>query len=353
MLGGDADGRVFTFPIPTYNITKQFDWENENLAPLWEATAKYGIPYFTNFINSDMSPDDARSMCCRLRLDTKELEKRGGGLFGANPLTGSIGVVTINMSRIGYLSKDENEFFTRLGNLMSLAKESLETKRKIIERYTEAGLYPYSKFYLSSIKERLGKYWVNHFSTIGLIGMNEACLNFLGTDISTEAGVKFADKVLTFMRDRLQKFQKETENIYNLEATPAEGTSYRLALKDKKEYPDIITAGKDLPYYTNSSQLPVNCTDDIFEALDLQDTLQSKYTGGTVLHLFLGEKVSDGRSVRKLIKTIFENYRLPYITITPTFSVCPIHGYLAGEHFYCPKCKEEVLGRKENESYVN
>lgn len=349
MSGGDADGRVFTFPIPTYNITKQFDWENKNLVPLWEATAKYGIPYFTNFINSDMSPDDARSMCCRLRLETKELKKRGGGLFGANPLTGSIGVVTINMPRIGYLSKDEDEFFARLDDLMSLAKESLEIKRKVLERYTEAGLYPYSKFYLSGIKERLGKYWVNHFSTIGLIGMNEACLNFLGTDMATEAGVKFADKVLTFMRDRLQKFQKETENIYNLEATPAEGTSYRLALKDKKKYPDIITAGKDRPYYTNSSQLPVNYTDDIFEALDLQDSLQSKYTGGTVLHLFLGEKVSDGRSVKKLIKTIFENYRLPYITITPTFSVCPIHGYLAGEHFYCPKCKEEALEIKENE----
>ncbi len=349
MSGGDADGRVFTFPIPTYNITKQFDWENKNLVPLWEATAKYGIPYFTNFINSDMSPDDARSMCCRLRLETKELKKRGGGLFGANPLTGSIGVVTINMPRIGYLSKDEDEFFARLDDLMSLAKESLEIKRKVLERYTEAGLYPYSKFYLSGIKDRLGKYWVNHFSTIGLIGMNEACLNFLGTDMATEAGVKFADKVLTFMRDRLQKFQKETENIYNLEATPAEGTSYRLALKDKKKYPDIITAGKDRPYYTNSSQLPVNYTDDIFEALDLQDSLQSKYTGGTVLHLFLGEKVSDGRSVKKLIKTIFENYRLPYITITPTFSVCPIHGYLAGEHFYCPKCKEEALEIKENE----
>ncbi len=343
MSGGDADGRVFTFPIPTYNITKQFDWENKNLVPLWEATAKYGIPYFTNFINSDMSPDDARSMCCRLRLETKGLKKKGGGLFGANPLTGSIGVVTINMPRIGYLSKDEDEFFARLGNLMSLAKDSLEIKRKVLERYTEAGLYPYSKFYLSGIKEHLGRYWVNHFSTIGLIGMNEACLNFIGTDIAAKTGVKFANKVLTFMRDRLQEFQKETENIYNLEATPAEGTSYRLALKDKNKYPDIITAGKDRPYYTNSSQLPVNCTDDIFEALDLQDGLQSKYTGGTVLHLFLGEKVSDGRSVRKLIKTIFENYRLPYITITPTFSICPIHGYLTGEHFYCPKCKEEAL----------
>ncbi|HEC25143.1 MAG TPA: ribonucleoside triphosphate reductase, partial [bacterium] len=280
MSGGDADGRVFTFPIPTYNITKQFDWENKNLVPLWEATAKYGIPYFTNFINSDMSPDDARSMCCRLRLETKGLKKKGGGLFGANPLTGSIGVVTINMPRIGYLSKDEDEFFARLGNLMSLAKDSLEIKRKVLERYTEAGLYPYSKFYLSGIKEHLGRYWVNHFSTIGLIGMNEACLNFIGTDIAAKTGVKFANKVLTFMRDRLQEFQKETENIYNLEATPAEGTSYRLALKDKNKYPDIITAGKDRPYYTNSSQLPVNCTDDIFEALDLQDGLQSKYTGG-------------------------------------------------------------------------
>ena len=339
---GDADGRVFTFPIPTYNITKDFDWDNPALKPLWEATAKYGIPYFANFINSDMNPEDARSMCCRLRLDTRELKKRGGGLFGANPLTGSIGVVTINLPRIAYLSATESEFFSRLTELMELAKESLEIKRKVLERFTDFNLYPYSKFYLSSIKERFGEYWKNHFSTIGLIGMHEACLNFLGEPITSSAGQEFAAKVLDFMRDKLQQFQDETNNNYNLEATPAEGTSFRLARLDKERYPDIKTSGtSSKPYYTNSSQLPVNYTDDVFEALELQDNLQTKYTGGTVLHIFLGERLYDSSSVKLLIKTIFENYRLPYLTLTPTFSICPIHGYIAGEHKECPICKRE------------
>nr|WP_022669703.1 ribonucleoside triphosphate reductase [Hippea alviniae] len=342
MSEGDADGRVFTFPIPTYNITKDFDWDNLSLKPLWEATAKYGIPYFANFINSDMSPEDARSMCCRLRLDTRELKKRGGGLFGANPLTGSIGVVTINLPRIAYLSATESEFFFRLTELMELAKESLEIKRKVLERFTDFNLYPYSKFYLSSIKERFGEYWKNHFSTIGLIGMHEACLNLINEPITSSAGQEFSAKVLDFMRDKLQQFQNETNNNYNLEATPAEGTSFRLARLDKERYPDIKTSGtSSKPYYTNSSQLPVNYTDDVFEALELQDNLQTKYTGGTVLHIFLGERLYDSSSVKLLIKTIFENYRLPYLTLTPTFSICPVHGYIAGEHKECPICKRE------------
>ncbi len=353
MSEGDADGRVFTFPIPTYNITKDFDWDNPNSEPLWEATAKYGIPYFANFINSDMKPEDARSMCCRLRLDTRELKKKGGGLFGANPLTGSIGVVTINMPRIAYLASGsqnpEEEFLFRLESLMELAKESLEIKRKVLEKFTDAGLYPYSKFYLSSIKERFGEYWKNHFSTIGLIGMNEACLNLLGEPITTETGQEFSKKVLKFMRNKLLEFQEEMGNNYNLEATPAEGTSYRLALLDKERYPGIITAGKNKPYYTNSTQLPVNYTDDIFEALDLQDELQSSYTGGTVLHIFVGERITNTKSIKLLVKTIFENYKLPYLTITPTFSICPIHGYISGEHKECPICKEEKLEEIERE----
>jgi anaerobic ribonucleoside-triphosphate reductase len=339
---GDADGRVFTFPIPTYNIAKDFEWDNKNLDILWESTSKYGIPYFANFINSDMSPEDARSMCCRLRLDTKELKKRGGGLFGANPLTGSIGVVTINMARIGYLSSSENEFINKILNLMEMAKESLEIKRKVLERLTEDNLYPYSKFYLSAIKKRFGEYWKNHFSTIGLVGMNEACLNLFEKDLSNEHSQEFSLKILEIMRNRLVEFQNETGNNYNLEATPAEGTSYRLAMLDKKLYPNIKTASdKEKPYYTNSTQLPVNFSDDLFQVLDLQDSLQSSYTGGTVLHVFVGEKIDNPNSVKKLIKTIFENYSLPYITITPTFSICPIHGYIAGEHYECPICKQE------------
>jgi len=349
MLEGDAKGRVFTFPIPTYSITKEFDWDNPNIELLWEVTAKYGIPYFSNFINSDMKPEDVRSMCCRLRLNNRELQKRGGGLFGANPLTGSIGVVTINMPRLGYLSKSEDEFFERLDRLMNLAKESLEIKRKVLEKFTERDLYPYSKFYLREVKKRFGEYWKNHFSTIGLIGMNEACLNLLGVDIGTEEGRRFAIKVLSFMREKLIEFQEETGNIYNLEATPGEGTSYRLARIDKDKYPDIICANEKEfrefsaePFYTNSTQLPVNYTDDIFYALDLQDEIQTMYTGGTVLHIFVGERIEDPNSVKHLIKKICENYRLPYITITPTFSICPSHGYIAGEHSICPRCGEET-----------
>lgn len=337
-LEGDSTGRVFTFPIPTYNITKDFDWDNNFYNGIWQMTAKYGIPYFSNFINSEMKPEDARSMCCRLRLDNRELYKRGGGLFGANPLTGSIGVVTINLPRIGYLSKTKKEFFERLTELMDLAKTSLEIKRKVLEDWTEKGLYPYSKFYLENVKKMRGSYWGNHFSTIGIIGMNEALLNFIDVDIANQKGKEFAIEVLDFMRERLVKYQEETGNLFNLEATPAEGTSYRLALMDKKRYPDIITAGEKEPFYTNSTQLPVNYTDDLFEALKLQDDLQTKYTGGTVFHAFLGESINDYETVKSLIKTIFERFKLPYFTLTPTFSVCPVHGYIAGEHFFCPKC---------------
>jgi ribonucleoside-triphosphate reductase len=338
MSEGDAAGRVFTFPIPTYNITKDFDWNNPVLKPVWEMTGKYGIPYFANFINSEMKPDDARSMCCRLRLDNRELYKRGGGLFGAAPLTGSIGVVTINMPRIGYLSKTKKEFFARLERLMDLAKESLEIKRKTIEAFTEKSLYPYAKFYLDGVKKMRNSYWGNHFSTIGLIGMNEALLNFLKKDIAALRGKKFAIEVLDFMRERLILYQEQTGNLYNLEATPGEGTSYRLARTDKNKYPDIITAGKIEPYYTNSTQLPVDYTQDLFNALKLQDDIQTKYTGGTVLHGFLGERISDHEIVKSLIKKVFTKFKLPYFTITPTFSICPTHGYIQGEHFICPKC---------------
>jgi len=344
MLEGDAKGRVFTFPIPTYNITPDFPWDAEFLELLWEVTAKYGVPYFSNFINSDMRPEDTRSMCCRLRLDTRKLEKRGGGLFGANPLTGSIGVVTINMPRLGYLSRDEDDFFERLEKLMQLAKNSLEIKRRVLEKFTERGLYPYTKYYLRNVKKRFGAYWKNHFSTIGLVGLNEACLNLLGVTIGDKDGRNFGLKVLEFMRNKLIEFQEETGNNYNLEATPAEGTSYRLAMIDKKKYPDIICANEQAfkngaePFYTNSSQLPVNYTDDVFEALDLQDELQTKYTGGTVFHIFVGERITHGSIVKNLVRKVCYNYRLPYFTITPTFSVCPNHGYLSGEHFTCPKC---------------
>jgi len=339
LMEGDARGRVFTFPIPTVSITKDFDWENPILDPLWEATAKYGVNYFSNFIHSDMKPDDFRSMCCRLRLSNKELYKRGGGLFGSAPLTGSIGVVTINMPRIGYLSKTKKEFLERLEKLMDLAKESLEIKRKALENFIEKGLYPYSKHYLEGVKKMRKAYYGNHFSTIGLLGMNEACLNFLGESIASKKGRKFALEVLDFMRGKMVEYQEETGNLYNLEATPAEGTSFRQAKTDRGLYPEIITAGtKEVPYYTNSTMLPVNFTDDIFEALDLQDDLQCCYTGGTVLHLFLGEQVSDINSAKALVKRVFEKYRLPYVTLTPTFSICPSHGYLSGEHFFCPQC---------------
>ncbi len=339
MIEGDAKGRPFTFPIPTINITDDSDWSNPTLDPMWEATAKYGLPYFSNFVSSDMSPDDVRSMCCRLRLDNKELHKRGGGLFGSNPLTGSIGVVTINLPRMGYLSETKEELKEKIGEAMDLAKESLEIKRKVIENFIEKGLYPYSKFYLAEIKKMRGEYYANHFSTIGLIGMNECLLNFIGKNIGSDKGQDLALEIMEFMRKKLRDYQEETDNLYNLEATPGEGTSYRLALKDKKEFPDIITAGKEgTPYYTNSTQLPVGYTNDIFEELDLQNDLQCKYTGGTVDHLFLGEKISNIENAKKLIKTAFENYSLPYITLTPTFSICPQHGYIPGEHFDCPKC---------------
>ncbi|MFH1894330.1 MAG: ribonucleoside triphosphate reductase [Patescibacteria group bacterium] len=338
LIEGDAKGRPFTFPIPTINITKDFGWDNPSLNPMWEATAKYGVNYFSNFIQSEMKPEDVRSMCCRLRLDNKELLKRGGGLFGSNPLTGSIGVVTVNLPRIGYLSKTKKEFFDRLTKVMDLAKESLEIKRKTLENFMEKGLYPYSKFYLAGVKQIREHYYGNHFSTIGLIGMNEALLNFMEVNISSKKGRSFAIEVLDFMRGKLVGYQKETGNLYNLEATPAEGVSYRLPHKDKELYPDIITAGQKEPYYTNSSQLPVNFTTDVFEALKLQDEIQCKYTGGTVLHMFLGEKISDIQTVKSLVKKTFETFHLPYITITPTFSICPTHGYLSGEHFFCPEC---------------
>lgn len=344
MTEGDAKGRVFTFPIPTYNITKDFDWDNPVLEPIWNMTSKYGTPYFANFINSDMKPEDARSMCCHLRIDQRELRKRGGGFFAANPLTGSIGVVTINMPRIGYFSKTKKEFLNRLSEKMDLAKKSLEIKRKILERFTENNLYPFAKYYLNSIKKRFGGYWRNHFSTIGLIGMNEACLNFLGKDITTKEGREFSIRVLDFMREKLMDYQNETDNIYNLEATPGEGATFRLAKTDKEKFPYIICANEEdfkngaAPYYTNSTQLPVGYTDDIFEALDLQDELQTKYTGGTVFHGFVGEKLPDGESSKILVKKIAENYRLPYFTITPTFSICQQHGYISGEHETCPEC---------------
>jgi len=338
MLEGDAKGRVFTFPIPTINITKDFDWDSPAVDGFMKITCKYGIPYFANYINSDLSPEDAVSMCCRLRLDTSELRKRGGGLFGSNPMTGSIGVFTINLPRIGYLSSTKEEFKKRLYEIANIGKTSLEIKRKIIEQQTEKGLYPYSAYYLRNIKQRTGSYWYNHFSTIGIVGMNEALLNFMGKDITTPEGQKFAIEIMHYLREIMVEFQKETGNFYNLEATPAEGTSYRLAKIDKERYPDIITAGEETPYYTNSTQLPVGFTDDIFECMDLQDELQSLYTGGTVQHLYLGESINEIEVCKNLIRRIFEHYKMPYISITPTFSICNTHGYIRGEHFTCPTC---------------
>jgi ribonucleoside-triphosphate reductase len=348
MAEGDADGRVFTFPIPTYNITKDFEWDNPYYEPIWEMTAKYGIPYFSNFINSDMKPEDTRSMCCRLRLDNTNLRKRGGGLFGANPQTGSIGVVTINLPRIGFTAVDEKDYFEKIEKLMGLAKESLELKRKALERFTMIGLYPYSKFYLRNIHQRFGEWWKNHFGTIGILGMNESIMNFMpGENMATEKGMRFAVDVLDFMRHKLEEFQKETGNIFNLEATPGEGTSYRFARTDKKSFGRIIVANEKAvrnegaePFYTNSTQLPVNYTTDLFEALELQDNVQVKYTGGTVLHGFVGERMNK-EAVKILVKKIAEKFRLPYFTITPTFSICPKHGYLSGEHEYCPICDSE------------
>ncbi len=328
MSEGDRDGRIFTFPIPTYNVTEDFDWDSENAKLLFTVTGKYGLPYFQNFINSELSPGDVRSMCCRLQMDIRELRNKTGGLFGAGEQTGSIGVVTINLPRLGYISKNEKEFFARLGNLMDLGKESLEIKRKVVQRHLEGDLLPYTQTYLGTLK--------NHFSTIGLVGMNEACLNFMGCSIFDKEGQEFALKVLNYMRNRIADYQEQTGHIYNLEATPAEGTSFRLANIDKKKFPDIICAGDSNPYYTNSSQLPVGYTDDIFEALDLQEPLQSRYTGGTVFHGFMGERLEDPDQVAMMVKRIAEGYRIPYFTITPTFSICPVHGYIPGYHEECP-----------------
>jgi anaerobic ribonucleoside-triphosphate reductase len=354
MRQGDSKGRVFTFPIPTYNITKDFDWDSPVSQAIFEVTAKYGVPYFSNFVNSDMKPEDVRSMCCRLRIDNRELRKRGGGFFGANPLTGSIGVVTLNIPRIGYLSKDEDEFFEKLEGLMEVAKQSLEIKRKVLESFTDNGLYPYSKRYLRHVKEAYGKFWKNHFSTIGIVGVNEAIINLLGQNIASRDGQAFAQKMLTFMRQRLANFQEETGCIYNLEATPAEGTSYRLARLDKKRYRDIIFANqkqinsnRSEPFYTNSSQLPVDFAGDLFDALEHQETLQSLYTGGTVFHIFLGERLPSWKSAAELVKKVACNSKLPYFTLTPTFSICPTHGYTNGEHKQCPVCEAtcEVYSR--------
>ncbi|NLE92335.1 MAG: ribonucleoside triphosphate reductase [Elusimicrobia bacterium] len=343
MLEGDAKGRVFTFPIPTYNISKEFDWDNADLDILWKVTAKYGLPYFANFIHSDMKPEDARSMCCRLRIDNRELRRRGGGLFGSAPLTGSVGVVTVNMPRLGFLSSGEYDFFDRLGGLMDTAMKSLEIKRKTLEAFTNDNLYPYMKFYLRNIKERSGKFWKNHFSTIGIVGMNEACLNLLGEGVGGEKGRDFTLRTMDFMRRKLQEFQDTTGNFYNLEATPAEGTSYRLAQIDKKKYPDLLAQGGPIgraehPFYTNSTHLPVNYTDDVFEMLELQDEIQTKYTGGTVVHIYVGEEIRDHASLKSLIRKICDNYRLPYFSVTPTFSVCPDCGYVPGGHENCPRC---------------
>jgi anaerobic ribonucleoside-triphosphate reductase len=340
MSEGDASGRPFTFPIPTINVTREFDWESPVVDAIMEMTAKYGTPYFSNYVNSDLSPEDALSMCCRLRLDTRELKRRGGGLFGSNPLTGSIGVVTINLARIGYLSADEKEFKARLIALSDLARTSLELKRQVIETETERGMYPYSQRFLTPIKEREGSYWANHFSTVGVVGMHEALLNLYEDHqgITSERGQCFALEVLTLLKERISVYQEEGSTLYNLEATPAEGTSHRLAALDRERFETIITSGEDVPYYTNSTQLPVGYTSDIFQALALQDELQSSYTGGTVLHLYLGERIEDPRVAKRLIKRVFERYRLPYLSLTPTFSTCSDHGYLTGEVTACPEC---------------
>ena len=352
MMEGDSQGRLFSYPIPTYNLTADFDWDNPDYTPIWDMTAKYGIPYFSNFINSDMKPDDARSMCCRLRIDNRELKKKGGGFFGANPLTGSIGVVTINLPRIGIETKTKKEYFSHLNKAMELAKRSLIIKRTFIEKYMEKGLYPYSKFYLSDIKKRFGEYFKNHFNTIGILGMNESLINFFGDiekGITSKEGREFALEIMDYMREKLKEYQKETNQLFNLEATPGEGATYKFAKADKKKYGDSVITAADIsankgmvPYYTNSSQLPVGLTDDIFEALDLQDEFQCKYTGGTVMHLYLGERVSSSDATKNLVRKVAQNYKLPYFSITPTFSVCPKHGYISGEHKYCPKCDIEV-----------
>lgn len=338
MTEGDAQGRPFTFPIPTYNITNDFPWEHPNVKPLFDLAAKYGIPNFQNFLNSDLNPTDVRSMCCRLRLDVRELLKRGGGLFGSAEKTGSIGVVTMNLARLGYMHKgDRDGLFRDLERLMNMGREVLEIKRRVITKHMENGLYPFTRRYLGN--------WNHHFSTIGVNGANEMVLNFTDgkENIATPYGKKLVLDLMDFMREKLVKFQEETGNLYNLEATPAEGCSYRFAKTDVKNFPDIITAGtRDAPYYTNSTQLPVNFTDDPFVALEHQEELQRKYTGGTMLHLYMGEPVSSGEAAQKIVRTIFENYKIPYMTLTPTFSICPKHGYLPGRHEFCPKCDAEL-----------
>jgi ribonucleoside-triphosphate reductase (formate) len=344
MQAGDAMGRVFTFPIPTYNITHDFPWDSENADRLFEMTARYGLPYFQNFLNSDMQPNQVRSMCCRLQLDVRELLKRGGGLFGSAEQTGSLGVVTINCARLGYLYKGDTQgLLKRLDQLMELAMESLEVKRKVIQHHMDAGLYPYTKRYLGTLR--------NHFSTIGLNGMHEMLRNFSGDEegMHTPKGRQFALLLLDHVRATLVRFQEETGQMYNLEATPAEGTTYRFAKEDRKRYPDILQAGSaEAPYYTNSSQLPVGFTDDPFEALELQDELQCKYTGGTVLHLYMAERISSVQACKQLVRNALGRFRLPYLTITPTFSICPTHGYLDGEHEFCPKCDEALLRKQQS-----
>ncbi len=353
MLEGDAAGRIFTFPIPPLNITPDFPWDAPELEPMWKATGRYGIPYFANFVNSEMSPEDARSMCCRLRLDLRKLDKRGGGLFGSNPLTGSIGVVTLNMPRLAWRSLLEAEqgragvediFLERLDELMELARESLEIKRKLLEKLTDKGLYPYSRYYLRGVKQRHGRYWYNHFSTIGLVGMNEACRLLFGRSMADEHSIEFGVKVLEHMRERLALYQEQTGSFFNLEATPAEGTGYRLALIDAGRYPSLrerLWPDGETPCYTNSTQLPVDHDADVLEVIRLQEPLQSLYTGGTVLHVFTGEAQTDPHAAKNFVKRVFERHTLPYLTITPTFSVCPRHGYKAGEHRRCPLCGSE------------
>jgi ribonucleoside-triphosphate reductase len=334
LMEGDHEGRGFAYPIPTVNITPDFDWRHPNAALLFAITGRYGTPYFQNFINSDLKPGDVRSMCCRLQLDKRELRSRGGGLFGSDEFTGSIGVVTINLPRIGYLASTEQEFLIALDHLMDLARDSLETKRTVVTRLLDEGLFPYTKRYL--------RHWNNHFSTIGLIGMNEATLNFMGKDLLDADARRFAGSVLGHMRERLIRYQGETGNLYNLEATPGEGTSHRLARIDRERFSHMVIPGGDAPYYTNSTQLPADATDDLFEALDLQHDLQRQYTGGTVFHAFVGESIEDPATCGKLVKAIAENYRIPYFTITPTFSICPTHGYLRGEQPLCGVCKGET-----------
>ena len=338
MMEGDAKGRVFTFPIPTINVSKDFDWSHPSAQAFLATSAKYGIPYFANYVNSDLSPEDAVSMCCRLRLDTTVLRKRGGGLFGSNPLTGSVGVYTINLPRIGYLAKDEEDFRLRLLEQMELGRTALEIKRKVIEQHTQSGLYPYCANYLREAYQRTGNYWHNHFSTIGIVGMHEAMLNFTGKGIESEENRAFAVRLMHLMRETLKTFQEETGHVYNLEATPAEGASHRLARIDRARYPKMKTSGEKTPYYTNSTQLPVHYTDDVFALLDHQEELQSLYTGGTVQHLFLGESVDDPTVLQHLLQKLFKRYQIPYLSFTPTFSICQEHGYLKGEQHICPQC---------------